>query len=207
MSWNLRLPMTWLLATRSSGNQNSDLVTYQSGGHSSQIDYILLRRGNMKLTKTVKVINGEECMTQHRILACDSSLKFAPPQCRQNVPKLNTWKLRDQVHRSEFVFEMDTALQAARNPCRYSRGNLAETQVMPSQLRGRYVAGRRRGHQGNRPGGRMMKSVLQHRLGLRMAVGCKPCAWTSNTHHLEGGKGCNKEIQEWQSRTLDHRAL
>ena len=41
------------------------LVTYNSGEHSSQIDYILLRKSDLKLTKNIKVIASEECVQQH----------------------------------------------------------------------------------------------------------------------------------------------
>ena len=89
------------------------LVTYQSGGHHSQIDYILLRSCDMKHTRNIKVINSEECVSQHRLLVCDVSLKFSPPKRRQYAPKLRTWKLRDQSHRSEYTSEMEKALLSA----------------------------------------------------------------------------------------------
>ena len=89
------------------------LITYRSGGHSSQIDYILLRKSDLRLTKNIKVINGEECVSQHRLLVCDISLKLFPPQHYQYTPKLRIWKLRDQSCRSEFAREMDKALQSA----------------------------------------------------------------------------------------------
>ena len=43
------------------------LVTYQSGKNQNQIDYILVKRQNMKLVRDVKVIPNEECVTQHKL--------------------------------------------------------------------------------------------------------------------------------------------
>ena len=78
------------------------LVTYKSGAHVSQIDYILLRKADLKRTKNIKVIAGEECVTQHRLLVCDLTLKFAPPRHRPYIPKLRLWKLREQEHCTSF---------------------------------------------------------------------------------------------------------
>ena len=49
----------------------SRLITYESGGMKSQIDYFLAWRLDGKLVKDVKTIGGEECTLQHRLLACD----------------------------------------------------------------------------------------------------------------------------------------
>ena len=46
--------------------RDSHLITYVSGDHKTQVDYILFRSGLRKLIKDVKVIPNEECMPQHR---------------------------------------------------------------------------------------------------------------------------------------------
>ena len=43
------------------------LVTYESGGVSSVVDYVLARKKDMKDVKDVKVILGEECVSQHKL--------------------------------------------------------------------------------------------------------------------------------------------
>jgi len=46
-------------------------ITYKSGGVKTQIDYVLMRRnGEVKVTDC-KVIPGEACLTQHRLVCSD----------------------------------------------------------------------------------------------------------------------------------------
>ena len=47
------------------------LVTYESGGCKSQIDYILVRKSERSKVKDVKVIPNDECMSQHKLLVCN----------------------------------------------------------------------------------------------------------------------------------------
>ena len=47
------------------------LVTYQSEDCKTQIDYILYKRSFRKMVSNVKVIVGEECATQHRLVVGD----------------------------------------------------------------------------------------------------------------------------------------
>ena len=46
-------------------------MTYESGGLSSVVDYVLTRKNDMKDVKEmkdVKVIPGEECVSQHKLV-------------------------------------------------------------------------------------------------------------------------------------------
>ena len=43
-------------------------ITYKSEGNESQIDYVLCRRHEELKMKNCKVIPGEVCLTQHRLL-------------------------------------------------------------------------------------------------------------------------------------------
>ena len=52
----------------------SHLVTYQSEKNQSQIDYILVKKQNIKLMCDVKVIPNEGCVTHHKLLVCDAKL-------------------------------------------------------------------------------------------------------------------------------------
>ena len=61
ISLNLLLLIIILLETHISPRK----TTYQSGGISSQIDYILVRRLDFQLLRNIKVFPGEEVVTQH----------------------------------------------------------------------------------------------------------------------------------------------
>ena len=50
-------------------NKNKEhLITYKSGGNSSQIDFIMTRRADLKEMRDCKVIHEEEVVSQHRLL-------------------------------------------------------------------------------------------------------------------------------------------
>ena len=69
--------------------RESHLVTYQSGENQSQIDYILVKRQNIKLVRDVKVIPNEECVTQHKILACDTRIVKREDRCKKFVADIS----------------------------------------------------------------------------------------------------------------------
>lgn len=78
------------------------LVTYQSGGAATQIDFILYRRSFRKYVSNVKVILGEECASQHRLVVGDFKVFIRPQPKRKFVPRLKVWKLRDPEKQTEF---------------------------------------------------------------------------------------------------------
>ena len=53
--------------------EDNHLITYQSGGISSQLDYIFIRKSNFRLVRDIK---GEEVVTEHRMLVSDIEWKF-----------------------------------------------------------------------------------------------------------------------------------
>ena len=82
--------------------RNSHLITYASGDHETQVDNILFRRGLRKHIRDVKVIPGEECLTQHRLLVCIFKIAAVPRVKRNFTPRLRTWKRLDPVCAAEF---------------------------------------------------------------------------------------------------------
>ena len=67
------------------------LVTYQSGNAAAQIDFILYRRSFRKQVSNVKVILGEECASQHRLLVGDFRVSIPPQPKRKFVPRIKVW--------------------------------------------------------------------------------------------------------------------
>ena len=82
--------------------RESHLVTFQSAGRKTQIDYVLYSRKLRRDVTNVKVIPGEECASQHRLLVCDLRVKSPPTKQRKSLPRLRTWKLRDPVNATRF---------------------------------------------------------------------------------------------------------
>ena len=55
--------------------ETQKLVTYESGWVTSVVDYVLARKNSMKDVKDVKVIPGEECVSQHKLIVMDMRIK------------------------------------------------------------------------------------------------------------------------------------
>ena len=51
---------------------NHLFTMYQSGSSSGQVDYVLLQCNKFHLVKDIKIFPGEECITHHRLLICNS---------------------------------------------------------------------------------------------------------------------------------------
>ena len=65
--------------------QKNNLATYVSNGTVSTVDYLLLRRCDRRIIKKVKVIAGEECVSQHWLLVGDVVISSAPRKKKRYV--------------------------------------------------------------------------------------------------------------------------
>ena len=101
-SWNSALDL--VLCNTFFKKWGSRLITFTSGGSSTQIDYILTKRKNMKLViKDTKVISGEEIAAQHPLLVCDLAFKLAVPLKSRFTPRRKIWKLKENVIKEMFA--------------------------------------------------------------------------------------------------------
>ncbi|KAK3523982.1 hypothetical protein QTP70_017489, partial [Hemibagrus guttatus] len=87
-------------------------VTYKSGGRSTQVDYILCRRGNLKEISDCKVVVGENVARQHRMVVCRMTLMV----CKKKRSKIEIekktkwWKLKKEECCEEFRQKLRQAL-------------------------------------------------------------------------------------------------
>ncbi|XP_071694363.1 uncharacterized protein [Rutidosis leptorrhynchoides] len=54
---------------------DAQLATFHSGGHSTQIDFLLLRKEDLRTCGDCKVLTDLTCSSQHRFLAMDLVLQ------------------------------------------------------------------------------------------------------------------------------------
>jgi len=73
---------------------NSQLITFCSGNSLSQIDYRLVRRLDRKHVRDVRVIGGEECITQQRFLVGDLVINRTFSKSRPIPPRRKLWRLK-----------------------------------------------------------------------------------------------------------------
>jgi hypothetical protein len=87
-----------MLANTFFRKKQSHLVTFSSGQHSSQIDFVLTRRKDKQTCFDCKVIPGECVVSQHKLLVAD--FRFLVQACRVKQPKIartKWWKLEGET--------------------------------------------------------------------------------------------------------------
>ena len=72
------------------------LVTYKSGQHESQIDYLLTRKRDRRTIMDCKVIPGEPLVMQHRLLVMDLRMGKVSKKKRTRGKKIKIWNLKGE---------------------------------------------------------------------------------------------------------------
>ena len=120
---------------------DSKLITYSSGGYSTTVDYMMVRRRDRVNLRDVKVIPGEEVVSQHKLIVSDMKVKGVKRVSRVRYqPRMKVWKLKEvatqQILREKLslvedqVAELergwssikDTLLTATGEICGWTRG-------------------------------------------------------------------------------------
>ena len=81
-------------------------VIYNSGGRSSQVNYVMVRRQRIKEVLNTKVIVGKSAAKQHRIVV---SAIFIWPKWRKAskpVKRIKCWKVKDFKVKNKFKMEV-----------------------------------------------------------------------------------------------------
>ena len=75
-------------------------VTYSAGGNESEVDFVLVGKGNRKYLRDVKVIPGE---LQHRLVVVDLVKKKVKKVVRKEaIERRRVWKLKEDDTRARF---------------------------------------------------------------------------------------------------------
>ena len=80
----------------------NQLATYKSGGRSSQIDFLMCRRRDLRDVKDCKVLNGDDAAAQHRLLAAITIIKKERKGRENKQKKIKWWKLKEQDLKRQF---------------------------------------------------------------------------------------------------------
>ncbi|XP_063597920.1 uncharacterized protein LOC134774438 [Penaeus indicus] len=86
------------------------LVTYNSGGHQSLIDYIMVQKKFVKEAIDCKTLPLEQVTGQHRTLVMKMKIRERRKRWEKVSRKVRWWKLKDRNIREEFQAEMDRIL-------------------------------------------------------------------------------------------------
>ena len=78
-------------------------MTYNAGGNESEIDFVLVGKGNRKYLRDVKVIPGE---LQHRLVVVDLVKKKVKKVVRKEAfERRKVWKLKEDDTRQDLKKE------------------------------------------------------------------------------------------------------
>ena len=77
-------------------------VTYSSGGHSSQVDYIMMRRQRIKEVVDTKIVVVESVAKQHGIVVSTIIIWTNWGKASKLVKKIKLWKLKDSKVNNKF---------------------------------------------------------------------------------------------------------
>ena len=85
-------------------------VTYKSGGKSTQVDYMMCRRRNLKEMCDCKVILNECVAKQHRMVVCKMVLMVKKKKTEKVKSKMRWWKLKETSYQEAFRQEVTRIL-------------------------------------------------------------------------------------------------
>ena len=95
---NFALAYDLLIANTVFKKRESHLVTFRSGQHSSQIDFILARREDRRDCLDCKVIPGECVVPQHKLVVADFRFRVRAHRDKHaKIMRTKWWKLRGEA--------------------------------------------------------------------------------------------------------------
>ena len=90
--------------------KNEHRVTYKSGGKSTQVDYVMCKRRNLKEMCDCKVIVNKCVAKQHRMVVCKMALVVKKKKAKKVKPKIRWWKLKETSCQEAFRQEVTRIL-------------------------------------------------------------------------------------------------
>ena len=95
---NFTLAYDLLIANTLFRKRESHLVTFRSGQHSSQINYILARREDRRDCLDSKIFPGECVVPQYKLVMADFSFRVhVHRDKRAKIARTKWWKLRGEA--------------------------------------------------------------------------------------------------------------
>ena len=72
------------------------LITFKSGNCATVIDYAVVQKEVIKKVNGIKVIPGEECFLQHKLLIMNLMMEHRAVKKLKNLEKVKLWRLKDE---------------------------------------------------------------------------------------------------------------
>ena len=85
-------------------------VTYKTGEKSTQVDYVMCRRRNLKEMRNCKIIVNGCVAKQHHMVVCKMALIVKKKKAEKVKPKIRWWKLKETTYHEAFRQEVTRIL-------------------------------------------------------------------------------------------------
>ena len=95
--------------------EDEKLITFKSGTNATTIDYVLVKKKALSAVKDVKVVPGEECFLQHRLLVVDLAWKQTKTWKGKIKERVKLWRLREDHIRKVIEEEIHEGAQNAES--------------------------------------------------------------------------------------------
>jgi hypothetical protein len=83
--------------------EDAKKVSYESGGCKTVVDYVLVRKREQRNVIDVKVIPGEACLTQHKLMICTLIVSEQAKTVKSIfVSRCKVWRLKDEATQKRF---------------------------------------------------------------------------------------------------------
>ena len=92
-------------------------MTYKSGGKSTQVDYVMCRKRNLKEMCDCKVIVNECVAKQQRMVVCKMALMVKTKKAEKVKPKIRWWKLKEARYQEAFRQEVTRMSKTNQQKC------------------------------------------------------------------------------------------
>jgi len=195
-----------------SRKREEHLITYKSGDARTQIDFIMSKGRSVKVFDC-KVIPGEECITQHRLVCADMVVKGLKKSIRRRGEKrIKTWRLKDPEIKREFQEKLshrigeiegnwkryrEITMEIAENICGMTTGHIQrerETWWWCEEVRQAITVKRKsfKEWQGDRTEEKKEVYKEKTRQAQRAVAAAKEAAWQEWCNEIDGAEGRQK---------------
>ncbi|XP_071739679.1 uncharacterized protein [Rutidosis leptorrhynchoides] len=190
----------------------AQLATFHSGGHRTQIDYLLLRKGDLRACRDCRALTTWTCSTQYRLLVMDLVVQRRVTRRVRPVQPRILWKKLNEVNAETFkasVLErveagMDTVTQVDADQMWNS---LATTIRDVSKETLGVPVGTSRGHKSSRESwwinDEVQTKVALKQLRFRELIRCREGTCDDRTRAEERYKEANREAKKAVARAKD----
>ncbi|XP_071740653.1 uncharacterized protein [Rutidosis leptorrhynchoides] len=191
---------------------NAQLATFHSGGHSTQIDYLLIRKGDLRNCGDCKVLTDLTCSSQHRLLAMDLVLqRRVTKRVRSPQPKIRWKKLngeKAETFKTLVLERVDAGVElVSHEDANHMWNCLASTiREVAKEVLGVSV-GTSRGHRSDRESW-WLSDEVQSKVALkqqrfRELITCREGDPMDRTRAEEGYKEAKREAKKAVARAKD----